>query len=297
MLTRCLQSVLDASGFDQLILAYDGEDDALGADLRSLAVTAGAEFYSHDRTLGYTAGSNQILRRATGDIVVLLNSDTVVPHGWIGRLLLPFADPDTGLAGPWSNAATVQSVPELPSIAGYDANRLPAGTDVEDVNATIARHLEPASPEVPALNGFCLAIRRGVVESIGLFDAEAFPEGYGEELDYALRARAAGFTLRVADALYVHHAKSHSFGKERREILSKAGKQKLRQLYGDDATGELLAGLRAWGETSPQRADRCGPAPRPSGGPAAIAAVACAADRDLCRHDRRARGISSAECS
>lgn len=252
-LWRCLDSVVAAAGYDQLMLVCDGEDPELASRVRAWAAGVGADCWVHDRTLGYTASANQVLFAATGDVIVLLNSDTVVPQGWLDRLVVPFADPRTGLAGPWSNAATAQSIPELPALAGYAANDLPADVDVETVNAALAATLTPESPAVPALNGFCLAIRRDVVRTIGLFDGTAFAAGFGEELDYALRAAAAGFTARVADTLYVHHLKSQSFGVARRQQLSALGKDILRRLHGDDEVTRLLGGLRLWSETSPQR--------------------------------------------
>ncbi len=252
-LWRCLESVAAAAGYDELILVIDGSDPDLTQRLRAWADGVGAGCHVHERTLGYTASANQILAAGTGDVVVLLNSDTIVPQGWIDRLLVPFGDPRTGLVGPWSNAATAQSIPELPAMSGYAANDLPADIDVEAVNAALTATVLPDCPSIPAINGFCLAVRRELVHAIGLFDGVAFAEGFGEELDYALRAAAAGFSARVADTLYVHHVKSQSFGVERRTRLSALGKDILRRLHGEEETSRLLAALRRWSETSPQR--------------------------------------------
>src|SRR5690606_28754114 len=103
--------------------------------------------------------------------------------------------------------------------------------------------LDAESPTIPAVNGFCLAIRRELIRAIGLFDGVAFAEAHGEELDYALLAADAGFTARVADTLYVHHVKSQSFGAARRRHLSERGKDVLRRLHGDDEVTHLLAAL------------------------------------------------------
>ena len=73
---------------------------------------------------------------------------------------------------------------------------------------------------MPFLNGFCLLIRRAVLEGVGLFDEANFGEGYGEENDYCLRARNAGWTLALADDTYIYHAQSRSYNPERRKNLS-----------------------------------------------------------------------------
>ena len=82
-------------------------------------------------------------------------------------------------------------------------------------------------------HGFCFMIKTTVLEQIGLLDEKAFPQGYGEENDLCLRVSEAGFKLAIADNCYVFHAKSKSFGSERKEALSKAGHQKLIEKHGE----------------------------------------------------------------
>ncbi|MBK8047998.1 MAG: glycosyltransferase [Anaerolineales bacterium] len=80
-------------------------------------------------------------------------------------------------------------------------------------------------PTIPLLNGFCFFVRRKVVDAIGLFDEENFGAGYGEEDDFVLRARAAGWQAALADDAYVYHAQSKSYSHERRrQLAERAGK-------------------------------------------------------------------------
>src|SRR3546814_12923259 len=80
-----------------------------------------------------------------------------------------------------------------------------------------------ASPvEVPTGNGFCLYIKRDLIDAIGLFDEASFPEGYGEEHDFCMRALAAGWYNMVAPRTRVHHVRSASF-RERRQALAETG--------------------------------------------------------------------------
>jgi hypothetical protein len=99
-------------------------------------------------------------------------------------------------------------------------------------------------PEAPLLNGFCTLIRRSAFLEIGGFNVAAFPAGYGEENDLCTRATKAGYRLRIADHVYVHHTKSASFGHERRAELAKAGGQALRALHPDVDYGALTTGFR-----------------------------------------------------
>jgi hypothetical protein len=86
-------------------------------------------------------------------------------------------------------------------------------------------------PELPTGNGFCLYIRRSVVDVIGVLDEAAFPQGYGEENDFCQRAAQQGLRHVIAGNVYVGHARSASFGAERRAALGHAGMAVLRERW------------------------------------------------------------------
>ena len=88
------------------------------------------------------------------------------------------------------------------------------------VATAVARGSRRRLVDVPVLNGFCLFVKAEVVEAVGLMDEVAFPHGFGEENDFALRALAAGYSLKVADDVYVWHHKSKSYGDATRQALS-----------------------------------------------------------------------------
>ena len=76
-----------------------------------------------------------------------------------------------------------------------------------------------------------MAIRRQVIAAVGAFDVAAFPQGYGEENDFCQRACAAGYRHLIAGNVLVRHARSRSFGHERRQALGRAGMQVLRERW------------------------------------------------------------------
>jgi GT2 family glycosyltransferase len=168
--------------------------------------------------------ANQGLRATTAEYVVLLNSDTIVTQGWLQRLLeCGESDPRIGIIGPLSNAASWQSVPLLQAGGDWATNPLPDGYSVDDVAEVVSSSSRKVFPRVPFINGFCFVVKRSLMDTIGYLDEEMFPEGYGEENDYCLRAADAGFELAVADHAYVFHAKSRSYSHERRHLLRKPG--------------------------------------------------------------------------
>ncbi len=122
------------------------------------------------------------------------------------------------------------------------------------MGALLADHSARLHPRVPLLNGFCLLIRRDVVDAIGCFDEATFGPGYGEEDDFALRARQAGWSLAIADDAYVYHAQSRSYSTEARQRLAVEAGRRLSAKHGQpviDASvahclhDRVLQGIRA----------------------------------------------------
>jgi GT2 family glycosyltransferase len=183
----------------------------------------------NEKNLGYTKSANIGMSRSTAEWVVLLNSDTIVTPGWLeGMFEAVEAHPKAAMIGPVSNAASWQSVPDLHDVkGGWSSNPLPEGVRPEDVSRLVNTLSPRQFPEATLLNGFCTLMKREVIEQVGYLDEVAFPMGYGEENDLCLRVRKGGYTLVVADHVYVYHVKSASFGSARRAELSKRGTAQL----------------------------------------------------------------------
>jgi GT2 family glycosyltransferase/glycosyltransferase involved in cell wall biosynthesis len=229
---RCLDALARHGRAPWLLVVVD---DGSGADTRALLDThpamAGATLIRHEAALGYTRAANAGLRAAQGAIVVLLNSDTVVTAGWLDALARAFdADPRCAVVGPLSNTASWQSVPLLSEGGDWATNSLPDGVTVDEAGRMVAGR-RAVHPALPFINGFCFAVRREALDAVGLLDEANFPEGYGEENDWCVRARIAGWTLRVADDCYVWHAQSRSFSHERRLRLAEQARRAIGAKY------------------------------------------------------------------
>ena len=231
----CLRSLVGASAVPHTVRIVD---DASGEDTRRRLLDFVADkpwmrLVSNGENKGYTASANLGVRASDADWVILLNSDTIVTPGWIEGLLETAAsDSAIAFVGPVSNAGSYQSVPELKGRGGgWKTNQLPAGWSPADMAAFVRENADKSFPRLPLLNGFCTLIRRDAFIALGGFDEGAFPAGYGEENDLCLRAAAAGYGLAVADHVYVHHAKSASFGAKRRAELQKQAGEALARLH------------------------------------------------------------------
>jgi glycosyltransferase involved in cell wall biosynthesis len=142
------------------------------------------------------------------------------------------SDPQIGIVGPLSNTASWQSIPQVESDGDWASNALPPAMTASDIARLVARYSGRIYPPMPFLNGFCLLLHRGLLEEIGTFDEDSFGQGYGEENDYALRARKAGWKLALADDAYVYHAQSRSYSSSTRKQLSERAGKVLAQKHG-----------------------------------------------------------------
>lgn len=252
----CLFSILEhTSPPYKLIIVDDGSTLPTSSFLLEFAIKNDALLIRNDNAKRYTAAANQGLHAATGEYIALLNSDTIVSAGWLDRLILCAESDETiGLVGPLSNTASWQSIPEYEVNGDWASNPLPKGIGTATMAEIVARYSARLYPRMPFLNGFCLLIRRAVIDKVGYFDELNFPYGYGEENDYCLRARAAGWLLALADDVYVYHAQSKSYSHDSRKELSKSGSNALLRLHNPRLIDEgvnycrnniVLSGIRA----------------------------------------------------
>jgi N-acetylglucosaminyl-diphospho-decaprenol L-rhamnosyltransferase len=164
------------------------------------------------RNGGFAYGNNQALQRAVGDAILVLNPDTLMPRGGIARLTAKLAHhPEAGVIGPKLlkpdgsiHLACRRSFP-TPSVAFYRLSGLsrlfPSSPRFGRYNLTF---VDPDRPiEVDSVCGACLLVRRTVVERVGLLDERFFM--YGEDLDWCLRTRQAGWTVRYEPSIVVQH--------------------------------------------------------------------------------------------
>ncbi|UBQ04949.1 glycosyltransferase [Tepidimonas taiwanensis] len=222
---RCLQSVTAAQNrvpWRLLVIDDASPEPALRDWLQAWRTQQSGRVLvqRNARNLGFvrTANKGLALAMAEGADVVLLNSDTQVAHGWLDRLhAAAHRADDIGTTTPWSNNATIFSYPAYP-----EGGELPAGFDVHRMDALCAQTLRAQAVDVPTAHGFCMYIRSPCLIQTGLFDADAFGRGYGEENDFCLRASALGWRHVHALDVYVQHEGSVSFGAERAALVAHA---------------------------------------------------------------------------
>jgi GT2 family glycosyltransferase len=231
LVERCIESVLlHTTGRARLIVIDDASPDpAIAPLLARYASREGVTLLRNEKNRGFTATANRGIAEAGRADVVLLNADTEVGPNWLTGLRRAVASrADVATVTAVSDNAGAFSVPELER-----ENPWPSRWTFEHAARALWHDAGTLYPELPTGNGFCMYIRRAVVDEVGGLDEAAFPHGYGEENDFCQRASAKGYRHLIAGNVYVRHERSASFGHERRAKLGDAGMAVLRERWPD----------------------------------------------------------------
>ena len=167
---------------------------------------------------GFPGSANAGIAACGRRDAVLLNSDTLVAGEWAAALReAVYAAPDIGTATPFSNDASILSYPEHRA-----GNAVPDLAETRRLMALArAANRGRGAVEIPTGNGFCWYLRRDCLDQAGTLREDLFAQGYGEENEFCLRARALGWRhVGVPDA-YVGHVGGMSFAAARRALMAR----------------------------------------------------------------------------
>jgi N-acetylglucosaminyl-diphospho-decaprenol L-rhamnosyltransferase len=193
---RCLASLAEQTISHHAIVVDNASPDDSVALLR--ARFPEVEMLELGANRGYAAACNAGVAAGSGEYVVLLNNDVVLERRFLERLVAPLAA-DSGVGS---------AVPVLLGPAGdlIDSAGLAADPTLAGFGRLQGRPLAAAGEARPVLlgpAGTAGAYRRSALEAVGGLDERIFM--YQEDLDLALRLRAAGWGTSLArDARGVH---------------------------------------------------------------------------------------------
>ncbi len=183
----------------ELIIVDNGSADGTVAYIEGLP---NARIIKNDENRGFPAAANQGIRAARGSSVVLLNNNVILTPRWLSILLDALSSsPSVGIVGPCSNRV---SGPQQVESSYANLNAL------EQFSRNFSEQNRGRREETDRLVGFCLLIRREVLDRVGCLD-ERFGIGNFEDDDFCLRVQRAGFEAVIAHDCFIHHLGSVSF--------------------------------------------------------------------------------------
>ena len=222
---RCLDSVKENFDFSvgEVIVVDDCSDEETMDYLKRLAELNPDLFtlIRNPENKGFPGTCNNGIRHAQGEIIVLLNSDTIIPDNFCKKIIDCFdSDPKIAVASP---------------IASYSGNYFIPLRDHETVasmNEKIERLHSPVYPSVPTAEGFCFCLRKTALDQYGLLD-EVYGKGFNEERDLCFRMSSNGLRCVLIDNLYVYHKRHASFGSSERKKQLEKNDKIFKERWGD----------------------------------------------------------------
>ena len=185
----------------------DGSVESVRARFPAVRVTA------LDRNMGFGAANNVALRATDAPLVLLLNSDTLVPAGAVDALASRLLSTGAVAAGPRlidgqgrpeiSCGAMLSPLAELRQWIWTAAAR----SDARVVRSAVFRRLE-RERDVGWVSGACLLLRRDAAHAAGFFDERFFL--YEEDVDLCAALRAGGGRVLFTPQADVVHRRGRS---------------------------------------------------------------------------------------
>lgn len=208
LLVRLIESARStAPGLHEILVVDNDSPDDTAAWVAS---QADVDLVSAGSNLGYGAGVNLGVQRATGDVVVVLNSDVELEVGWLPPLLAELERPEVAIAAPL-NVDDAGDLIEAGATVTADGH----------VHVHVHRSLPKSGVAAPVAHASasCWAIRRAWWQRRGGFDC-GFGLGYYEDLDLTTLADAAGELVVLVPTSRVRHVVGGSFASDATRRLS-----------------------------------------------------------------------------
>ena len=222
---RAIKSIRDntPAGQYRIILVDDGSDPPLFEHLGD----PGDLYMARPEPGGAVSATNLGFQAALtfrdSAYVMVMDNDAAVPDGdrtWLFRFISELVEhPDTAVVGATTNFANPpQHILTAPATFERDWQEKGQGFGRKE------------NPPVPALVSFACLIRKEVIAQLGLWD-ERYDPGNFEDTDFAVTVRVAGYKVRVARSVYIHHEGHKTFSKDLKLLLAR-NREKFIQKWG-----------------------------------------------------------------
>jgi len=191
----CIDNILKNTDIEdkEIIIVANGSNKEIIPYVESLGNNF--RLIWHDNKIGVTSAFNVGCREAKGEFIVLMNDDLILlgqpKNEWIGRLLAPFVDEKMGITG------------------------------------SITRD---ASTNIEFVISYCTMIRSKLFDAIGYFD-EIFDPYYGEDIDFNMRAKIAGWKIGYANMNIYHPYENDATQKPELKAIIKEKIEILKKRY------------------------------------------------------------------
>ena len=160
-----------------------------------------------DANVGFSAAANIGLRECKSSIVALLDDDVEVTKGWLRKASRHFRND--------SSLGILTGKLLFPNRVIFSVGFLPDAMHSIG-RGEVDRGQHDVVRKVDAVAGPCWLLRRKMFANVGDFDERYFPSQF-EDFDYCLKARTAGYTIKVDGSIaIIHHCLFRTRGRSER---------------------------------------------------------------------------------
>ncbi len=202
VLARCLSALIEEDANHNAIVVDNGSSDGTPEMIQRQFPSV--KLVRLSENLGFGRAVNQGIAAGTADTVVLLNNDAVVRKGFLDGIATPLGNEGIGMV---AGVLLVDGTDIIDS-AGVEIDRGLA--HFAFMSGCPLAQLGEHSTALLGPSGGAAAFRRSVLEDVDGFDEELF--AYCEDVDLALRIRAAGWTCALAPEACADHLGSSTLG-------------------------------------------------------------------------------------
>jgi len=198
VIKECLDSVLkiNYNRFKITVVDDNSQDDTADFIKKNYS---NIDVFKTRKNLGFAAAVNLGIEKTSGDIIVLLNMDTIVDAMWLRPLVDALvSDKIIGLVGSkilYPDRKTIQHAGGILRENGISAHIGKGELDNGQYNCT---------KDVDYLTGASLGFRRDILKMAGFFD-KGYKPLYYEDADFACRIRKKGYkVLYIPQSVLIH---------------------------------------------------------------------------------------------
>jgi len=208
---KCIESLLNQQYEEYEVIVVDGlSQDGTYEILKELQHTHDFILLRNERK-NAAAGRNIGIREAQADFIAFIDGDAAAAPDWLANISQALQNTNAaGVGGP--DLLPEDSIYKSQAIARVMASPMARGGKF---NPSTQHTMEEKSHYVDHIPTCNLALRRHVIEEVGMFD-ESFVKGQDLELNY--RIRQAGYQLYYTETIRVVHYRKQHIRKFARQI-------------------------------------------------------------------------------
>ncbi len=227
----CIESVWNnTKNMELIIVDNNSTDGTVEWLMKNMSGRRSKEIFLK-KNYGFPAGNNKGFKSVdeNTEYICVINNDVIVTPYWLDRLITHSNRFD--VVGACTNY-----------VIGKQREILDIYNNNDELNTISEKFYQDNAGKYEDVNwivGYCMLIKKSVIDDIGLFD-EIYGLGHYEDIDFCMRAKKAGYKIGIAEDVYIHHFGTITWSK-RKELKFHETINKSKEIF-----------IKKWGEIPEQ---------------------------------------------